>query len=470
MSDKPILRQSQLADLAFMIATPRCALLHDPGVGKTPPVAVYTYYCWTQEGRRTVMIQPASLMRKNKNEILRFTNFQDADVAVFEGTKQEKEALLCGDPKVLIMTATHWYTHWRTILERFPDIGAFVGDEWHMLYSTNDSKRTMDLYSFFERKRDCRLVGMTGTLIDGRLSSAYPLIRLFNPRFYGSYRDFIGYHAVTDEDGKIDYWINHDRIAAIMGRYAVRRTFSDEYGAESKVLLMERVEMAPKMAAAYDEFHEMAALELERTILDGTEPGVAAIRARQILSHPETFGLCKGETSAKDERLLIHLEGYRQSGLTNGYVGFAALVPEVERIAALIADQGFRVGMIHGGVNTRKRAEISEAYEAGDLDWIVATPGTAAVGYNWHRTREMHFFSMNYKDSDFIQALQRGERRKRDYPLKAWIYKYVTTIEEHIHRVIERKSADAHKVDPTRNPIRFPRDDESGIDLNFFVE
>lgn len=463
------LRQSQLADLAFMIAERRCGILHDPGVGKTPPVCVMAWYVWTTEGKRTVLVQPASLMRKNAREMQVFTPFKEEDIAVFDGSKTEKENLLCGDAKVLIMTAAHWRTHWRTITERFPDIGLFAGDEWHMLYATMDSKRTAELAEFFWRFPKCRLLGMTGSLIAGRLSSAYPLIHLIQPRYYGNHQAFMNYHAVRDDNGKVVSWKNHDRIATIMGKHGIRRSFADEYGPESKVLLMEKVDMNPKMKEAYDEFHEMAALELENTILDGSEPGAAAIRARQILAHPEVFGLCKSEKTGKDERFSVHLEDYRQTGQT-GFVAFSALVPEAIRVHELIESFGFKCGLIHGGIHPKKRADIDAAYQAGELDAISATPGTAAVGYNWHRTTEMHMISTNYQDVDFMQAMKRGLRGKRDNPLKVWVYRYRNTIEEHIHRVIERKSEDAWKVDNTVERIRFPRDDESGIDLNFFLE
>ena len=461
-------------------------VLHDPGVGKTPPLGVFAYYVWKEFQQKTVCVQPSSLMKKNRNEFLRFaTGFSPEDVIVIDGgtgdgttengSPSKKMEQMMSDAKVFIMTAEYWRRHWAKMYEKHPDIGLFIGDEWHLLYSGNDSDRTQNLYQFCSLNRKCRVIASTGSLIRGKLSSAYPLIHLIEPRYYGNFGAFLNHHAERDEYGTVIYWKNHERIAQILGKHAIRRTFAEEYGPEAKILFYEPTDMKPKMREAYDEFHERAFLELDKTILDGSQPGPAAVRARQISSHPETFGLCKGEVSGKDERLILHLEDMKQID-NPGFVVFSSLIPEVERLYETVKSHGFKVDFMHGKKSGAKRAKIDEDYQAGRLDAIVATVGTAGVGFNWHRSTDFFFQSLNYDDTDFMQAIRRGIRGVRDHPLKLWVPSYINSIDQRIEYIIERKSTDANKVDPSKELIRFrPPEAEGNTDFeqgdkNFLLE
>lgn len=44
---------------------------------------------------------------------------------------------------------------------------------------------------------------------------------------------------------------------------------------------------------------------------------------------------------------------------------------------------GFKVGLINGTVSAKKRGEIDLAFQAGELDIVVASPATASVRFKW---------------------------------------------------------------------------------------
>ncbi|MEN7527931.1 DEAD/DEAH box helicase [Cupriavidus sp. DL-D2] len=441
------LRDSQVAALAFGLTQPKLMNLSDPGVGKTAPTCAYMWHLWSTQGVKSVWPQPKSLLVKNRQELLDWSNFKPEEVIIIDGTKQQRAEQIA-DPrgKVWLMGFKRWSDDWKLILEHHPEIKHMAVDEFHLGYSTWGSKQTQAWYESSKKMKS--MVIMTGTIIRGRLTSAFPAIHAIEPRYYGHYGNFLAQHAIMDEYDTIYGWKGHAKLAEIFRRHGFRRTFEDEYGKEAKVIIPETVEMSPKQREAYREFEEAAVLELEDSFLMGDQPAVNAIRCRQILAHPETFGLCLSETTGKDERLKIHFGDAAQSG--DPIAVFAALVPEQERIVKLATSMGLRAALINGNVPATKRAKIDEQFRAGLLDCVVASPATAGIGFNWAHLKTMVFASTDYMDDSFIQAYRRGIRGQRDSPLLIYVLEYRDSIEQRIFQIIENKSKDANKVDPTK--------------------
>ena len=442
------LQDFQIKDLAFYMNHPRCANLSDPGARKTGSVCVYIEYLWTRKQTKSYFVMPKSLMKKNKREILEFTNLTEDQVMIIDGDKGQR-ALQMQDKKavVFLMGFRRFADDWKTLRNLHPEMGSVLVDEWHMGFKSMTSQQTKAMI-------DCMrvvplLVGMSGSLIDGRLDSAYPLIHLIEPRYYTNLWAFRAQHTVVDIYGNVTSWINHAKLGRIFQTHCVRHTFAEVHGAANIAPYhMELCEMAESQRAAYKEFEDTAILELEDKFLEGFNPAVAAMRCRQIMQHPETFGILKpGELTGKDESLLVHLEDHKNKGTP--VLIYAVFIPEQERLFELVRKLGFKAGIINANVSTKKRDEYDLAFQRGELDVLIASPATAGVGYNWTHVDHIIFTSLDYQDTNLKQAIMRAVRGTRTTPLRVTILEYENSLDQRIFFIVNRKSADANKVDNT---------------------
>ncbi|NRB16122.1 MAG: DEAD/DEAH box helicase [Rhodobacteraceae bacterium] len=446
------LRDYQVADLAFYMSMPRCGNFSDPGTGKTPPTCVYMGWMWTEKKVRTIWAMPKSLLKKNLDELLLFTDLKREDVIIVDGAPKQRDRQMQADVKIFLMGFDCFARNWQSLVAYHPDINMLVGDEWHMGFKTDGSNRTQSLYEFMERTT--YLVAMTGTIIDGRLDTALPLIQLCAPGHYSNHFAFKLRHAIENDFGQVVAWRNGEYIGILFKEIAIRHTFEEVYGPEAKVIIHELCEMTPRQREAYLEFEETALLELEGQFLDGTLPGVNLIRCRQLMEHPQAFGppLDKIKTTGKEDRLQLHLEDHQRTG--KPLVIFSAMTQQHDRLVAQCEKMGFRVGMIDGRVSTKKRAQIDEDFQAGLYDVIIGSAATMGVGFNWGHVDHVIFISLDYMDSNFVQAYRRAIRGRRDTPLLITIMEYENSVDQKIFKIVEKKSALAHAVDNTKERIR----------------
>lgn len=488
MAEKKKLRDYQVADLAFYIRERRCANLSDPGTGKTPSVCVYFYWLWKEQQKRSVWVMPKSLLKKNKQEILEFTHFKDEDVLIFDGTPKQRQKLLeNSDAKVWLMGFRRFADDWRTLKKTHPDFDLLCVDEIHMGFGGAESNQTEQMWAATAAKnydKFDRFLAMTGTLVNGKLDTAYPTIKVIEPRYYPMHQTFLNIHAIKDFWGSICGWRNHARLGQILQKHSIRRSFESVYGKNEVVTQVERVPMGKTQRKKYDEFKKRAVLDLGDRFLssDGVE-AVQTTRLRQIMAHPENVRLPvkwdaegkpiefkeynllgRNEPTGKDDRLDVHLTDHRNS--EEPIIIFAAFKKEVDRIAELAKKKGLNVGKIHGGVSMKQRGWVDEQFRAGNLDVVVATPETAAVGFNWGHVDHIVFVSIDYKDTNYIQARRRAERGVRAKPLRVTVLEYEDSIDQAIFAIVERKSKDAHLVDETQAKIELRKNAEKPKPVN----
>lgn len=463
------LRDDQVASLAFYIGQKKCLDLSDPGTGKTPPVCV-NQFRRREEGIRTVWVMPKSLMAKNKEEILRFTPFTSEDVAIIDDKKSLLQ--LQGGASVFIMGPDRFK---RSVDDLRSDVRALDVDEHHMCFGGHTSGRTNAFYKLCHRVDE--MVMMTGTLVNGRLDTCYPAIHAIEPGYYPlGFEQFMGVHApMLDDFGRPLYWDGHDRIAAILQKHGIRKTFEQVFGKQEIVFDVEWVQMNPKQREIHDKFRDEAYLELERFFIDGTLPGVATTRCRQIMDHPNDFpdlsdqtgrsrvNILGTEKPAKLDAMEVHFENHNRRGTP--ILIFAFWVPQQEQIATLAERMGRKPVLINGETSVKDRDAADRAFRAGLADTMICSPACAAVGYNWqelggHELDHVVWSSLSYMDVEFIQGFRRAVRKKRGKPLRVTTQAYYDSLDIAVMSIVQRKNREARKIEPTRQEIVFSSHEE----------
>ena len=434
------LRDYQQTDLLFHLKQKKSMNLSEPSTGKTPTADCFIEA--TSYLGQVAFIMPNSLVSQNLEKLKDWTNFKDEEIEVITGkTPAKREAAYANTKaKVFICSFSTFAKEWSKI----PNLNSIVIDEFHMGYSTNDSKRTQ---GYYQAALKCEyLLILTGTLIDGRLSSAYPAIHTVEPRYYSSYGHFFNTHAVTDIWGGIIDWRGHDRITEILKRHSVRHTTAEVYaGAPQPIVIPEKCNIDPKHEAAYKEFEKNALLELEDKWLDDSgSGGVHQLRCRQILSCPDSIDLqIKGELG-KDEMLKVHLEDAINTG--KPLILFSIFNAEQNRILELCSDLKIKAAVMNGMTSAAKRAEIDTQFKAGDLQVIIGSPDVMSVGFDWEHVDTIVFVSVNYRDSSWIQGIRRADRGTRTYPLIVYRLYYPVAVEYRMWEIIQQKISNNQKV------------------------
>ncbi len=258
--------------------------------------------------------------------------------------------------------------------------------------------------------------------------------------------------AATDDYERPILWKNEDKLRQIIERHSIRRTFEEVYGKEDVIFQTEEVEMEERVRAKYDQFEDQAMLELaDGRVLDGSMAGVNQIRCRQLFSHPETMALGEIEKwTPKDERLMVHLSGGKKTLI------FASLKPEQERIKRLCEELGLRVAIINSDVPSNRREEIDAMAQRHELDVIVASGPTVAVGFNWEMFDLVIFASIDFQDVNILQAYRRASRGTRTKTLYVIFLRYEDCkVEDRMYDIVTSKSQLANRVDATRPVLTF---------------
>lgn len=461
------LRPDQIQDLGrLFFKERRCIHGGEPGTGKTPTICVLQRARWDKHGHKSVWLMPMKLLDKNFDEAMAWGDWSIGDVAIVDGTAAECEQAIHSGAKVLLMG----YKRFELVADKIPmDFKAIDIDEWHKAFGGHESKRTQALYRWCRaRGDDLWFVPMTGTAYNGKPDTIYPALQIIEPRYYGTLQAFQAMHHVIDPwTGKVTGYANMERLRTILAHHSIRRLWSDVHGPEEVVTEIARIDMNEKQRAAYERFRADALLELETFFVDGTKPGVAFTRARQIMEHPNVFphladptappvDICPGELPGKIEEFIDDCE--TMSALGRPMLAYAALVPQQRQLLDVALKAGRRAALINGETPDREVGSIDRAFRSGELDTIIGSPKVADCGFNWQfcgstEVSDVFFPSLDYQDTTIFQAYKRAMREARRSALRLKIYTYRDSIDQHIMRLTKRKSVEAAQVERGRTPL-----------------
>lgn len=458
-SDIIPLSPMQVEDLAHFLANKRHGNFSDPGTRKTAVFNVQCQYLWKVEKKRVLFLMPNSLANQNRLSFFKFTDFQPEDIVLVRGTPAQRLKAMQTDAKVFIGSFNFFVadkkegkSDYERLKELHPDVDCLGVDEFHMGFGNIESIRTQSMiYWMNDYKMKCNwFVPITGTPINGRLGSFYPIIHLIEPRYYYNHKTFLNEHAIFNQWGGICAWKNTRKVKELLSRHSVRRTFEEVHGPEALEVIPQPIIMGDAHRRFYDDYEQKELLDKGGELVAAKHEAEATLRLYQILNCPKAIG--HNFELAKDEIMEVHFQTALNA--EKPIVVYASSHEEQERLYAMACKVGLRTGLINGNVLVKKRDEIDTAFKARQLDCVVASPETVAVGYDWAFVDYMVFYSMDYKDSSFVQGYRRGIRGARVTALLCYILYYADTVEEDRLTIVEGKMSLASKTDETRTVFK----------------
>lgn len=118
--------------------------------------------------------------------------------------------------------------------------------------------------------------------------------------------------------------------------------------------------------------------------------------------------------AAKDNPKLKELaEIVADAGKKQGIV-WCVYDNEIDDCVALMRGLGKRVGQIHGRVPEVDRQPQVDAFERGEIDWIVGNAATGGMGYTMNAASVVVFYNNTFKLVDRQQAEDRAHRYGQD--------------------------------------------------------
>ena len=428
---------------------------------------------------RVIWIQPSSLLNKNKEELLMWNTFlKETDVKIVQGSALNKNKIIEDiNTSIWLMTAEGYAKYAETMHNKYPDIIQIVCDEPHIYYRGWKSKRTQ---TFVQKTPDyVRINFMTATPTPrGKLTAAYTYCHMIQKSYYHSYDFFLTKHAILDDYGTPQEWINHEVLQKFLLHYSICWTAKDMYGDVDEIILRDVLPMEPTVETIYRSFEQAGLAEIKNIVLEAKTGGTDSLRVRQMLAHPNTIKLpCEWDLKGKPTKFeeakifegltpkLERILEYAEEG--EPFIVFGTFTAEIEAIAETLRNKKYRVGVINGEVSQQRRNKIDQEFRAGNLDVLVCSAATAAFGFNWGHVNTVIFHSLNYGDDEFLQAVARAKRGIRTELLRIICLEYENTADQYVMWAVHHNSRSSNAANPDNPVIYFPKVKTEAKENNF---
>ena len=317
---------------------------------------------------------------------------------------------------------------------------ALVIDECHFV-KNGQAARTKAVVRLASEvhKRQGAIVGLSGTPITRDVGDLHPMLKILEPHAWPAKERMIARYALSipgdydDEILGLNPWTKDEFHLCLLGQH--RRIAKADVLADlpPKVYTYRTVDLPAKWKKAYDDFEENLYAELP----DGTELSVmdamsAYTHLSTMSSAPGTVEITYGpdvdeETGEEKRHVHIELDDYvpgkpswkiaalldlltERKGLQT--VVFAPSRPLLTKIAGpALEHAGFKVGYVVGGQSAGARTRDVDAFQARQLDVLLATTGAGGVG-------------LTFTAADTVIVLQRP-----------WELDHSIQLEDRLHRI-----------------------------------
>ncbi len=231
-----------------------------------------------------------------------------------------------------------------------------------------------------------------------------------------------------------------DHVYAVM-QPAVRFSLDDVIELPQSIELPIDVEMGPRQKVAYEQMREHCLALIDKHEIDAQNAGVAANKLLQIstgyLYGKDAEGKPVEVTLDNELRLDAMVEAVTNT--PNPSIVFVPFKHALSGVAKRLADEGIGYERVDGSVSSKKRDEIFQRFQKGEIRCLVAHPACMAHGVTLTEADTIVWFGPLCNLEIFEQANARirriGQKRKQLY-----FFLQGTAMERRVYRMLQDRA------------------------------
>lgn len=397
----PMSHQRETAE--HFITYDRCFCLDPMGSGKTLAAIWAADYLQTVRAiRRVLVVAPLSITQHVWEREL-FVTLPHRRAAVLTGARARKQAIaadtrldwLIVNPESVELVAAH-----------LPEVDLVIVDE----FTRFKNARSQRYRALRHVASDKRLWLMSGTPAPQAPTDAYGPIRLVNPERIS----FAQFQAMTMVKVSNFRWVakrEADQVIAQWMQPAIRhrRELCYDMPDVSEQDLV--TDLTPAQKAAIQAFRDDAKATIGTAQVTAANAAAVLTKVLQVMAGG-VYG-----TDAEGDQVVHHVpadpyfeavERVVEQADTPVLV-FVGFRSSAQATADHLESKGYRVGRVLGGAGGR--AQVFDAFQAGELDAIVAIPGTMSHGLTLTNSRYVLWASPPFSFETYDQANGRVIRK-----------------------------------------------------------
>lgn len=403
-------------------------LADDMGLGKTVQILALLEYLRNNNGIKSLLILPASLIGNWEKEIEKFAPQLKYSVLHTKNVELELES---SD-----LFITTYGMALRISALQVPQWDLVILDEAQAIKNpaTKQTKIIKQLKSHFK-------IAMTGTPIENRLSDLWSIFDFLNSGLLGTAKEFSNLIKTTNGAE------NYDKIRNAISPFILRRLKTDKTvisDLPDKIETKAYASLSKKQVILYNSL--VKELERKLTNAEGIERKglvlASIIKFKQICNHPDQYLAQQdyaAEHSGKFAKLAELCETIHEK--RERVLIFTQFKEMTAPIANYLENIFGRQGLIlHGGTSVKKRTELVTQFCGEDyIPFMVLSLKAGGVGLNLTSANHVIHFDRWWNPAVENQATDRAFRIGQTKDVM--VHKFITigTIEEKIEQMLEEK-------------------------------
>ncbi len=439
-------------------------LADDMGLGKTIQIIALLLFLKENNPNNSgsvLIVCPTSILFNWYRELKKFA--PELDVILHHGVKRYKKATQIPEfltPHRIFLTSYGTIRNDIDFLETIHFSGIIIDESQNM--KNYYSKQTQAIYKLKSQYRIC----LSGTPIENRLLELWSLFNFLNPGLLGSVGEFQDKFVLPIERFQNQELI--DNLKAIISPFIMRRVKSDksiikDLPEKNEIKIL--VQLSKNQVKLYQELVEKSLNEIQTTSSNerkkrGLILGLL-VKLKQICNHPYQYLKIDIKTRDLNEEMkeivsqskkLKRLIEMTDEVISNGekvliFTQFTQMGDIIQKLFEW--KYKFKILYFHGSVPEKKRKEIIDEFQSGDIESppiLILSLKAGGTGLNLTRGTTVIHFDRWWNPAVEDQATDRAYRIGQKSIVN--VYKFITkgTIEEKIDTLLEEKRNLADKI------------------------